>query len=688
MLDHSDLVLRFGRCLKDGALRRGQEVLVHRSALTTPHFAILGVTGSGKSTLVEDLVDQLLLAGEGVTVIDPGNDLANNIAARFAARVMESGDTGQFDRFHWLEPGSYSMLFGLDPAAFDPTKPIGAGDRENAYAAWKHAAVQTFGELIQLKQGQMDFEQNARLHRVITRALSAAYEQVRGVHLPIPFSLWLLDPSLPGSDDVFALLEPLLDPLTLSDLRRIRGYRRVEDRLREIESFMNRFNAAMPPQARAIFSADATVPIRQIILQGGLMLWQVAPTEFFSHDGKATFGKIAFHATITAMITMPPELRTRHTLIIDEASEFASEYVMWALGATRKTGLSIWLVAQDRSSFRKGDLDMGPKVTSQCNLVTFQQSDPEDVEVLTKIMRSGELSFKELEHEVQQADGYDWIPVTETSESTQVTANWQESDAEQHGHTHTSAKGKKRGWRTQRSRTKSKQDTQGDAKTRSHPEREPDKAQVSGARNTTHGTGDAESEGDGFEESETETETDAVQSSKTRTKGTGGGVSNSNTVSNKRIPLGKVKLVKQPTGQLERSVSDQREEQMAEMMSSPKRCGFLKIVGERLAVQFRTNDIEAPFDDAALREIAVEHAKQEAYNRHDYYFVPNFDPRQEELKVRRWVALASTQPPAVIQQVAPPLVEESSKALLPPPAHAPHVPQNAPLSEPEENPLA
>src|SRR5207248_3267391 len=98
------------------------------------------------------------------------------------------------------------------------------------------------------------FEQNARLQRVLTRALSATYQRVGNQHLPIPFSLWILDPDLPCSEEIFQIIAPLLDAMTLSDIRRIRGYRRIEDRMRETESFLNRMNAVLPPQLRAIFS--------------------------------------------------------------------------------------------------------------------------------------------------------------------------------------------------------------------------------------------------------------------------------------------------------------------------------------------------------------------------------------------------------------------------------------------------
>ena len=119
------------------------------------------------------------------------------------------------------------------------------------------------------------------------------------------------------------------------------------------------------------------------------MLWNLRPTEYFSPDGKTTFGKIAIHSTLSAMMSMPRDLRVPHVLIIDEASEFADSCSCGASGAMRKTGLFIFLAGQDLSSFRRKASTCGSKVLSQCNLVCFNQTWPEDTEVLSRIVFSG-----------------------------------------------------------------------------------------------------------------------------------------------------------------------------------------------------------------------------------------------------------------------------------------------------------
>src|SRR5262249_22090440 len=159
-------------------------------------------------------------------------------------------------------------------------------------------------ELVQLKQGQVDFEGNARLHRVLTNLLTATGMAVddHGRHLPLSDALLLLCPDDPRHEAVFRAVEPFLDRETLSEFRRLREYGRVEDRLRETESTINRLRAVLSPVARAIFgvmAGQASVDPRRIILDHGMMLWHLRPSEYFGQDTKATFGKLAIHLELS-----------------------------------------------------------------------------------------------------------------------------------------------------------------------------------------------------------------------------------------------------------------------------------------------------------------------------------------------------------------------------------------------------
>ena len=42
-------------------------------------------------------------------------------------------------------------------------------------------------------------------------------------------------------------------------------------------------------------------PVRKAIREGGVMLWNLRPSQYFSPDAKTTFGKLAIHGILTTM---------------------------------------------------------------------------------------------------------------------------------------------------------------------------------------------------------------------------------------------------------------------------------------------------------------------------------------------------------------------------------------------------
>src|SRR5207245_2628004 len=127
---------------------------------------------------------------------------------------------------------------------------------------------------------------------------------------------------------VFAKVAPFLDGDLLADFDLLHSLKRAEERLRLTESTVNRLRAVLSPISKAIFSVTAranTIDIRAIIQSGGIILWKLRPSEYFSSDQKVTLGQLAIHEVIAAMLSTPREMRRRFTLIVDEAGEFINE---------------------------------------------------------------------------------------------------------------------------------------------------------------------------------------------------------------------------------------------------------------------------------------------------------------------------------------------------------------------------
>ena len=79
------------------------------------HLYVVGQTGTGKSTLINNLIVQDLNQGNGLCLIDPHGDLVE--------RVLSLLPASRLDDVIVLDPGDSERPFGLNMLEFDPTRP-------------------------------------------------------------------------------------------------------------------------------------------------------------------------------------------------------------------------------------------------------------------------------------------------------------------------------------------------------------------------------------------------------------------------------------------------------------------------------------------------------------------------------------------------------------------------------------
>lgn len=81
------------------------------------HFYIVGQTGTGKSSLLREMIKQDIIAGNGVGVIDPNGDLIEDTLANIPRERME--DVILFEPFDTERPGGLNMLEWSSPEQKD-----------------------------------------------------------------------------------------------------------------------------------------------------------------------------------------------------------------------------------------------------------------------------------------------------------------------------------------------------------------------------------------------------------------------------------------------------------------------------------------------------------------------------------------------------------------------------------------
>lgn len=616
-----------------GTTSEGKAFLLSPSMLNT-HLAVLGATGSGKSRFLSLLMRFHVACGQGFCLVDPAGDLCEDVLAWCTRRVIETGDTALLQKIHYLEPGCYEKVFAYDPFRFNPAKPIAPEYREAAYRAWLHTTVHHIGEIVQLKQGGSTFEGMARLQRVLTDILTATGMAVdeTGKHLPLADVFVFLNREHKRHHEVYSRVAPLLDGEIRADFERWHECKNPDRLLTELESTINRLRAILSPVAKAIFAASATTPTidwRECIRRGDIILWNLRPSEYFSHDQKTTFGKLAIHEILSTMQSIPRDMRRPFTLVVDEAAEFASEQLEWALGAMRKTGLGIVLAGQDLSSFRKKDgFDMAAKVLSQCNSkVCFQEQWPEDLDILARVLGTGNLDFTELVHEVERHEGYEWHEVTEWSEGVSQQANWNRStgqtESETTNHQQTQTESSQQNW-----------------------------ASGSGVHQSPSlraGSGSSRGDAFGFARGRT----------KTHTASEGGSQGASLTVSHKLVPLSNVVREEQKSGKLEQDVSVQFEKMKAQIHGLKNRQAVVKLAELKEAFVMETHEVRDVFISPEAQASMVEWIKRELFALQPYYITPSFGPADQDRRLEEF--LRKGESPTANDADVPMVVEDRSK---------------------------
>jgi hypothetical protein len=647
----------------------GRSVSVNTMELNNSHFTALGGSGAGKSRFLLSILQQAYSQGAGITLLDVAGDSVEDFMALITRYVVETGRQSALNQLHYFEPGNPLTSFRIDPFRFRPVSDIHPEFFENLRRAWLHAEADRIGMLVQLKQGQTDFEQNARLQRVLTNIMVAVGTTVdrQGRHLPLSDALVLLTVEHERHNEVFALVEPFLDSSVREDFRRLRSMKRVEDQLRETESTINRLRSIFGPILRSIFGStgnDEVVDFSRLIRDRQISLWNLRPQQGFSHDQKRTVAQLVIHLTLETLISLPREHRVPHILIIEEAGEVINEEILWALGAMRKMGLSIWILGQDLSTFRKqGKFDLAPKIISQTNLICFNQTWPDDTEVLSRALFTGDLDFSPLLHEHDRPDGYEWHQVTEISVSQSQGANWGEANAEGTSR----AEGKQtsntdsRG--TSRTTTDGTSSSSSDGNSSSSGRStgtsrgtnqspivkdyrvlekfpltstgsnisESDSKQVS--HSDSSGTSSSFSEGETRGHSRSEGHSLTVSDTETHTHSVGGSEQRSMSRSFKLMPLARNRQETQLSGKLVRAVNDQLEEGRQRLVCLEKRQAVMKLQNHRHSITFQTLTMPDAFmdPDSQLRVIAW--AKRHIVSLHPYNFVPDFSPEAEEKRL-------------------------------------------------------
>jgi hypothetical protein len=284
------------------------------------HLYIVGQTGTGKSTLLLNLIAQDLAADEGLALLDPHGDLAE--------AVLMHIPKDRTNRFVYVNPADADRPIGFNPLSSVPEelKPIVA---DGVVSAFRHVWPESWGP---------------RLDYILTNAIRAL--------LDVPGASLLMLPRL-LIDEPFRvrLIEGhVRDPMVRSFwLTEYAGYG-DHFRAEAISPIQNKIGKALiePRLRNMLAQPSSTITLRRLMDEGAIVVCNLS---------KGRLGEGVAHllgALLTTSIAqaalsradVPASRRSTFHLYADEFQSFATESFALILSEARKYGLTLTVAHQ------------------------------------------------------------------------------------------------------------------------------------------------------------------------------------------------------------------------------------------------------------------------------------------------------------------------------------------------------
>jgi hypothetical protein len=308
-----------GHAISIGAHHLGGSVMLSAEERRR-HLYVVGQTGTGKSTLLLNLLHQDLRAGAGVALLDPHGDLAEAVLAHVPRRRAND--------LVYLNPADHEHPVGFNPLARvpGPYRPVVA---DGIVAAFRHVWPDSWGP---------------RLEYILTHAVRAL--------LDVPGATLLMLPRLLIDDAYRSQLidRHVRDPIVRAYWWNEYAAYSTNFRNEAIAPIQNKIGKAlMTPSLRNMLAQPkSTITFRRLMDEGAIVVCNLAKGalgESTSHLLGALITTTIAQAALSRVDT-PAADRRAFNLYADEFHSFATESFGLILSEARKYGLTLTLAHQ------------------------------------------------------------------------------------------------------------------------------------------------------------------------------------------------------------------------------------------------------------------------------------------------------------------------------------------------------
>jgi hypothetical protein len=341
---------------------RGVETVIHHSDDDRRrHFYIIGQTGTGKSTMMEEMVKQDIKNGKGVCVIDPHGE--------FVEHVIECVPKERAEDVIYFDPGDTERPFGLNLLEYDAAKP-----EQKTFVI--NEMINIFDKLYDLKQtGGPMFEQYMRNAALLVME----HPESGSTLMEIPRVL---------ADEDFRHLKlshcanPIVKNFWEKEAEKAGGEAALANMVPYITSKLTQFisNDMMRP---IIAQEKTTVNFRRAMDDQQIVLVNLSKGKIGEINanllGMIIVGKILISAL--SRVDMPEADRKDFYLYIDEFQNFTTDSIAQILSEARKYRLALIIAHQFIAQLKE---EISKAVFGNVGSISAFRVGAEDAEFLQK----------------------------------------------------------------------------------------------------------------------------------------------------------------------------------------------------------------------------------------------------------------------------------------------------------------
>ena len=284
------------------------------------HLYVVGQTGTGKSTLLLNLIEQDLAAGEGIALLDPHGDLAEAVLAHVPkARTND---------LVYINPADLERPIGFNPLAQvrADLKPIVA---DGVVSAFRHVWADSWGH---------------RLDYILTNAVRALLDVPGATLLMLP--RLLIDDAFRGRIVEHHVADPIVHSFWVNEYAGYNSNFRTE----AIAPIQNKIGKVLmvPSLRNMLAQPQSTITLRRLMDESAIVVCNLAKGslgESTAHLLGALLTTAVAQAALSRADSPSSERKIFH-FYADEFQSFATDSFALILSEARKYGLTLTLAHQ------------------------------------------------------------------------------------------------------------------------------------------------------------------------------------------------------------------------------------------------------------------------------------------------------------------------------------------------------